>query len=60
MKNQYRIIQTNILIESKDGDNHMVLAFVLNNRVVATHTLIYPKWYKFYDERFKYYLFSDN
>lgn len=61
MNKPNRIIQSNFSIEHpKRYDNYMTLAFVKNNQVVATHTLRYPDWWNFYDEKYRYYILSQN
>lgn len=55
------IIQTDFCIEHPESyDNYMVLAYTENNQVVATHTVMYPDWWRFYDKRFRFNLFSHN
>jgi len=61
MKKPNRIIQTSFSIEHPDSfDNYLVLAFVKNDHVVATHTVKYPEWWRFYDNKYRYYIFSYN
>ena len=56
-----RIIQTDFSIEHPESyDNYMTLVFVKNNQVVATHTVRYPDWWRFYDNKYQYYIFSHN
>lgn len=60
MKKQHSIIQTNIKIDPESLDNHMVLVFTKDNKVISTHIVIFPQWWKFYDEKFPYHPFSYN
>lgn len=61
MEKPYRIIQTDFYIEHPESyDNYMVLTFVKNNQVVATHTVKFPDWWRFYDKRYRFTLFSYN
>ncbi len=61
MKKPNRIIHTHFSVELPESfDNYMVLAFMENDQVVSSHTVQYPEWWKFYDTRYRYYIFSHN
>jgi hypothetical protein len=60
MKKPHNIIQTIVKINPDTLDNHMILVFTENNQVISTHTIIFPYWWKFYDEKFPFHPFSYN
>jgi len=61
MKKSISIIQTCFSIEHADRfDNYMVLAFTENNQVISSHVIRFPNWWKYYDKRFRFYIFSHN
>ena len=61
MEKPNRIIQTDFSIEHPESyDNYLVLAFTEENRVVATQAVKYPSWWRFYDSRYRFYIFSRN
>lgn len=60
MKKSYNIIQTIVKINPDTLDNHMILVFTENNQVISTHTILFPQWWKFYDEKFPIHPFSYN
>lgn len=60
MKNKLKIIQTSISVETHESNNHLLLTFIENKRVVSTMIIPLPEWFKFYDENYKYYLPSLN
>ncbi len=60
MKKPHKIIQTRISIDSESLDNHMILVFMNDNRIISTHIITFPLWWKFYDENYPYHPFSYN
>ncbi len=61
MKQTINIIQTNFSIEHPDTfENFMVLAFMENSEVLVSHVFRFPDWWVFWDERFRFYIFSHN
>jgi len=61
MKQPIDIIQTNFSIEYPDTyENFMVLAFMADNEVLASHVFPFPDWFVFWDKRFRFYIFSHN
>lgn len=60
MKKPHNIIQTIVKIDPDSMDNNMILVFTENNKVLSTHTITLPQWWKFYSENYPYHPFSYN
>lgn len=60
MKKEFKIIQHNICINSDTMENHMILLFMLNGKIVGISIIEFPAWFKFWDEQFEHYQFCYN
>jgi hypothetical protein len=61
MKKPVSIIQTTYSIEHPDTYwNFMVLVFMADNEVLASHVFRFPDWFVFWDMKYRYYNFSHN
>jgi hypothetical protein len=60
MKKPEKIIQTCFSVDSETYENYMVILFAENNLVISSHVIRFPKWFKYYDQQYRYYIFSHN
>jgi hypothetical protein len=60
MKKEFKIIQHNICLNGETMENHMILLFILNGKIVGISIVAYPSWFKFWDEQFEHYQFCYN
>ena len=49
------IIQKIVTLYADDAENYMVLIFIEDKKPDSTHTIPFPKWFKFCDDTFEYY-----
>ena len=60
MKNTNRITQTHFSIDLPETiENYLVLTFS-ENESRSTHFIKLPDWWRFYDKKNRYYIFSRN
>jgi hypothetical protein len=60
MKKKLKIIQRNICLNNESMENHMILLFIENGKILGVNVIAYPPWFKFWDEQFQYYQFCSN
>ena len=61
MKKPVKIFQNHVSIDlPNDFENYMVLTFTDDNHRVSTHFILYPKWWRFRDNKYRYYAISRN
>ena len=60
MNEEFKIIQHSICINNESMENHLILLFTLNGKIIGVSVIAYPSWFKFWDEQYKYYQFCYN
>lgn len=60
MMKEIKIIQLSICLNSENMENHLILLFILNGKIIGVNVIPFPNWFKYWDEQFKYYQFCYN
>jgi predicted double-glycine peptidase len=61
MRKTTRINQTHLSIDLPETiDNYMVLTFTNEQGNYSMHLVKFPKWWRFHDKKYRYYIFSYN
>lgn len=55
MRKDIRILQKTICINKEIMDEGLLLIFMENRRVVETHLMAIPEWFKYWSEEYPYY-----
>lgn len=55
MKNEIKIYQKHVCVDHEKMDNHLILIFTQNKRILFTCVVQYPDWFKYYDDQYEYY-----
>jgi len=60
MKNPKNNLQSTFSIDvGRTIENYMVLVFTEGNQIKSI-VVRFPDWFRFYDQQYRYYIFSDN
>ena len=60
MNKKFRIYQKSICVDTQNMENHMILIFMEDDKVVGISIFAYPKHFTFYDSAYQYYQICHN
>ena len=60
MHKKFKIYQKSICVDANNMENHMILIFTEDDKVIGISIFAYPKYFAFYNSDYQYYQIFHN